>query len=421
MSPIKNNRVYLTDGMMRRTLAATRALGKEGVLVTCGEESKFNPTFYSRHCHETDLYPSPRNNPQQFIQHLLHYLRQNPHEYLIPMEQDTLDLVMSHRHQFEQVTQLPFADFATYSIFRDKSRTMALAEQEGLPHPRTVQPKSLESLLDDVQSLRFPVVIKPRYSWGSRGIRFIDTPEDLVKEYRLVHEEDPLPIVQEQIPQGDKYYVCCLMDDEQNLVAHTIHKELRNYPLRNGPSTAQQTVDWPELKEITEKLLRAGKWYGVANSDFMIDPRDGTPMLMEVNPRFWGPLQASIQAGVNFPYLLVRLARGEEVEIIPDFSVDEVCRAFLPYDLIHFLANPKRFQMNPSFFKFWGRKIRYDILSWRDPMPTFGFFLTVLRFAADPEIWIRQARMEKAGRLMAKILGKKVTDFNAQSSQSTPV
>ena len=329
MSLQKSNKVYLTDGMMRRTLAATRALGKQGVSVTCGEESKFNPSFYSRYCHTTDIYPSPRNNPRQFVHYLLRYLQKNRHEYLIPMEQDTLDLVMEHRSQFEQVTQLPFADFAAYSQFRDKSKTMQLAQKEGLPHPRTVQPTSLENLLDEVKDLRFPMVIKPRYSWGSRGIRFVDTPEALEKEYRLVHEEDPLPIVQEQIPQGDKYYVCCLMDEEQNLVAHTIHKELRNYPLKNGPSTAQQSVDWPELKEITEKLLRAGNWYGVANSDFMIDPRDGTPMLMEVNPRFWGPLQASIQAGINFPYLLLQLARGEKIDVIPDFKMDEVCRAFL--------------------------------------------------------------------------------------------
>ena len=84
--------------------------------------------------------------------------------------------------------------------------------------------------------------------------------------------------------------------------------------------------------------------------------------------------------------------------------------------MIHFVASPKRLRMKPNFFKLWGRKIGYDILSWRDPMPSFGFFLTVMRFAMDPEIWIRQARMEKAGRLMAKVLGKKVTDFNSQSN-----
>ena len=37
----------------------------------------------------------------------------------------------------------------------------------------------------------------------------------------------------------------------------------------------------------------------------------GTPYLMEINGRFWGSLQLAIDAGVDFPLLLVRLRLGE--------------------------------------------------------------------------------------------------------------
>ncbi len=38
--------------------------------------------------------------------------------------------------------------------------------------------------------------------------------------------------------------------------------------------------------------------------EFKLDPRDNTPKLMEINPRFWGSLALAIESGVNFPYLL---------------------------------------------------------------------------------------------------------------------
>ena len=37
--------------------------------------------------------------------------------------------------------------------------------------------------------------------------------------------------------------------------------------------------------------------------EYKQDRRTGTPLLMEVNGRFWGSLQLAIDAGVDFPYL----------------------------------------------------------------------------------------------------------------------
>jgi predicted ATP-grasp superfamily ATP-dependent carboligase len=39
----------------------------------------------------------------------------------------------------------------------------------------------------------------------------------------------------------------------------------------------------------------------------------GRAALMEVNPRLWGSLQLAIDAGVDFPRLLVALYRGEAI------------------------------------------------------------------------------------------------------------
>ena len=45
--------------------------------------------------------------------------------------------------------------------------------------------------------------------------------------------------------------------------------------------------------------------------EFKRDQRDGSLRLMEINGRFWGSLQLAIDAGVDFPALLVAMAAGE--------------------------------------------------------------------------------------------------------------
>ncbi len=410
-------RIFLTDGTMRRTLAATRALAAAGHHVTIGEETRFNPTFYSRGCHKGVLYPSPRRDPHAFINFLVDYLRGNPHDMFFPMESDTLDLVLAHRDSFEAVTHLPFVNMERYLTFRDKRNAAYLVDRVGIPAPRTVCPASVETVIDECVVLRYPLIIKPRHGWGSRGITSVETPEELFRAYRTLDAEDALPIVQEKIPQGKKFYVGAIFGNDHRPIAFTVHEELRNYPLDRGPSTAQRSVNRPDLIDYTARVLSAANWVGVANADFMIDPRDGTPYFMEINPRFWGPLQASIQAGVNFPDLLARVAMGESIPPQAAHKVGEVTRAFLPYEMMNFVANPDRLRMEPNFFEFFGANVGYDILAWQDPAPTVGFFLTVLRYLNDPEVWIRQARMEKLGRWLAKRQGKAIADVAAVSEQ----
>jgi len=46
--------------------------------------------------------------------------------------------------------------------------------------------------------------------------------------------------------------------------------------------------------------------------EYKIDSASGTPYLMEINGRFWGSVQLAIDAGVDFPRLLVECALGRE-------------------------------------------------------------------------------------------------------------
>jgi len=379
--------VFITDGHWRKTLSATRALGRQGVHVTVGETTRLATAAFSKYCRRTVVYPSPRLQPRRFVAHLHHLLAQHSFEMLLPMEDLTLDLITRYRDQFARWTYLPVVTNTQLRAAQRKDNILKLATTLGIPIPQTWYVDALSQIDDLKNQLPYPVVIKPRVGGGAVGIAYPRNADELVRQYREVHQRFPFPLIQAKVPTaGTGYGASFLMDENSTVKAAFVHKRLREYPVSGGASTLRESVRHDTLRDMGEALLKALNWFGVAMVEFKMDPRDGTPRLMEINPRFWGSLALAIEAGVNFPYLLLKMARGEKFKPVEHYETGKRCRWLLPGDLLHYINNPQRARMQPPFFKFWRADTAYDILSMRDPMPTLARGLTPLTFLYDPDM-----------------------------------
>ena len=83
-------------------------------------------------------------------------------------------------------------------------------------------------------------------------------------------------------------------------------------PSGSGSSLRRSVAVDPRLRAPAERLLAALAWHGPAMVEFR-DDGVGEPWLMEINGRFWGSLQLSVAAGLDFPTMWVRLLNGEPV------------------------------------------------------------------------------------------------------------
>jgi predicted ATP-grasp superfamily ATP-dependent carboligase len=103
--------------------------------------------------------------------------------------------------------------------------------------------------------------------------------------------------------EGLGVFVCC--KDGESL-AEFSHRRLREKPPSGGVSVLCESVEMrSELRQSAQLLLKQLGWQGVAMVEFKSDPRDRIPKLMEINGRFWGSLQLAIDAGVDFPLILL--------------------------------------------------------------------------------------------------------------------
>jgi len=311
------------------------------------------------------------------------------------MEEETLLLLAKYHSEISRYTYFLSPDLEKIEFVRDKGNLMRFAETHGIPIPKTFQiPSSFTLPLKegggggvDFSSIPIPAVIKPRISSGSLGIVYVKERKDLSPSYRNVHQRFPFPLIQEWIPDGGGTYgISALFDEGSNVKAAFVHKKLRMYPIEGGPSTLGEGVEHPQIMDLGLSLLKSLSWVGVGMVEFKVDPRDGIPKLMEVNPRFWGSLQLAISSGVDFPYLLFRMARRERFEPAVRYRVGKRFRWLLLGDILHFLNNPNRFHLHPSFFRFFDPNTTYDIFSKDDPFPLLGSVATFFTFLYDPEM-----------------------------------
>jgi len=114
-------------------------------------------------------------------------------------------------------------------------------------------------------------------------------------------------------------------------------------------------------------LLKKMEWHGPAQVEFKMDSRDKTPKLMEVNSKFWGTLDLSIQAGIDFPFLACKMVLDGDINPVYEYKVGLKYRWIVPYEL-RYVMKSRKWKSVCEFLNFQGN-IKYDI--WlRDPLPS---------------------------------------------------
>ncbi len=393
-----NSKTFITDGHWRKSLAVVRALGRNGVHVTVGESTRLNTASFSRYCNRAIVYPSPFFMESEFVNFILDDLSRHSYQMLLAMEDKTLELLSPYHSEISKHVYFPSVSHEKLLFAQSKDKILKLAEKQGIPIPKTWFIEDLEQLEDLKNTLPYPVVIKPKKGSGAVGIAYPETQESFKEQYLSVHKNFPFPMVQELIPrEGAGYGASFLMDEHCRVKASFVHRRLREYPVTGGASTLRESVRNDDIRDMGHSLLKALDWIGVAMVEFKLDPRDGIPKLMEINPRFWGSLSLAIESGVNFPYLLYRMSRGENVKPVEHYQIGKRCRWLLPGDILHFIHNPERMRLEPNFFNFRDKHTAYDILSINDPLPIIGRILTPLTFLYDRDMKYRLKKRKDAG------------------------
>jgi predicted ATP-grasp superfamily ATP-dependent carboligase len=393
--------ILVADGEQRSALAVVRSLGRAGYRVHVGSatgRSLAGASRFSRHDHP--LTPALAD-PAGFVDDLLRTADAIGADVVLPVTDPSVQALLDHRDPDAGGPRLPMPEREAYHALSDKDRVRELARSVGIPVPEQWIARDPESGVP--AGVAYPVVAKPFRSVVPHGDRLVKTGVGYARDTAgLAAALRSFPaaaypiLVQERIAGAGEGQFLLRWDGE--IRAAFAHRRLREKPPTGGQSVYRESVALePELLELGRRLLDAVDWRGVAMVEYKRQAGTGTPYLMEVNGRFWGSLQLAVDAGVDFPRLLVEAALGTDrhdpAGAGPAYRVGLRSR-WLWGDLDHLIARRRtpRAELPPdqpvgrafarSFLRPPVGRDRLEVLRPGDPRP----------FLRETALWLRSLR-----------------------------
>jgi predicted ATP-grasp superfamily ATP-dependent carboligase len=293
-------------------LGIVRSLGRKGI-PTCIVDDEHSIARYSRYAGQAVHFPNLKDGQHTVDQLLILGKRLGLEGWLLyPTRDELVAAVSQRREELSQVFRVPTAAWESIRWTWDKRNTHELALKLGIPIPGTFYPNCLADL-DQLDGLTPPFAIKPaikeHFIYATRVKAWCANSRDELralfqKAYDLVGPGEVM--VQEVIPGGgsQQYSYCAFFRDGEAVGSMTARRR-RQHPLLFGrASTFVETIEQPELEEVSQRFLRAIDYYGLVELEYKLDPRDGKFKLLDVNARTWGYHTLGASAGVDFPYML---------------------------------------------------------------------------------------------------------------------
>jgi predicted ATP-grasp superfamily ATP-dependent carboligase len=385
---LDKKRVLILDGDSRQGLPFMRSLKKAGHHVTVVCPWRCCPGYFSRYADKRLLWPDISKNERGFYQCLVDYLRSNHCDVTLPLGDVSAHLVSCHKQELSEYTSMPVPDYDVFMRAADKVQTMNYCMTNGIPCPRTYDAER-ESLEEIISKVPFPVMVKPSRGIGAIGLHRLENANELRKHYGAIRERYGPLIIQEFIPLSETQFQAeAFCNAQSKMTVCMVIGKPRFFPVTGGTSTCNITIDRPDIAENVRKLLEGIKWVGSADVDLILDPRDNTPKILEINPRVTAGIKIGFEAGIDYADLQIRLAFGRDIPIIKDYKLGVVLRN-LCLDILWYKYSDKaaRKRTKPSFWQFFGRNIKYQTMRIDDPFPFAGFILANLIKYTKPGLW----------------------------------
>jgi predicted ATP-grasp superfamily ATP-dependent carboligase len=312
--------VLVLDGHSRAALETLQSLGRAGVQVDLAAEAHDCLAMHSRYVSRKLQQPSL--GQADFEAWLREQGKLRNYTLIVPSTEASL-LGLRHLDENDPLRRKAvIPGDKALEIALDKEKTWQLAQQLGVPTPSGVL---LSSLSEIGQVQQFPVVLKPTHSkvmvdGALRTLAVAVVKSESERQEQLRRWLPVTPVQQQEYVSGSGIGVEFLFNRGKKIL-HFAHERVHEYPLTGGASSYRRSLDPPQaMLDDAEKLLAALNWHGVAMVEFKMDAK-GQHWLMEINPRLWGSLALSIDAGVNFPLGLLQIARGDEPAPQPKYKV----------------------------------------------------------------------------------------------------
>jgi carbamoyl-phosphate synthase large subunit len=217
---------------------------------------------------------------------------------VVPLTDLDHGVLARSRDQLGALVLLPRPEIV--DALADKWLAHQLFVERGIGSPPSWLPEELPG------DLEFPVLVKARHGFGSRGIYACQNEREL--EFFLDYTKHDSMV--QALCRGEEFSIDVFCDLDSrclNAVPRTMIES------KGGESIKGMTIRDAALIEVGRDVSETLELVGPANVQCFREP-DGTHRVTDINPRFGGAFPLPTAAGSRYPALALALAAGERPE-----------------------------------------------------------------------------------------------------------
>lgn len=365
-------------------LAIVKGLAKAGFDISMLIDEDGNYGDKSRYISKKFFCHSNVGTPE-YLNEIKSLLERERFDVVIPMGDADAEFLSKNREVLSKLVSFVIPDHENFLKGYDKNQLMALCAQKGYPHPQTIDLSKVDvKVYEALRLFPYPAILKPNCTTGGRGMKVVESYEEMQAAYPSLHEQFGDYHLQRFIRAGGrqvKIQVC--VDAAGKMIARSAMQKVRWYPVKGGSSCCSVSIEEKEMTAICHQILCDIGWEGFADFDLIEDPDTKQLLIMEINPRLPACIGAAIHAGMNWGQIILDQAFGKEPKHYKYRT--GVALRHLGFDVLWFLKSPMRFKTKPSWFHFFGRNVFYqDMDGWADPKPFFAGTYHNIKKLFDP-------------------------------------
>lgn len=316
-------RTLITDGTERAALAAARSLVASGHTVYVTASKRTALAGVSHGVNFERIGSDPLADPERYAAEIGALARRLEIRVILPVTDPSVEALLEFSSGLSPEVSLPLPSLAAYRQASDKYQMLNLARMVGLAVPETITLFHPDDGSSVPGATFFPAFVKPHRSvvaadGGAQGRQKLgvvlaqSVADCRAKLADLPASAYPVMLQQRVVGPGEGMFA---LRWNGGLVAQFAHRRLREKPPGGGVSVYRESIAMPPALETSgRRILERLDWRGVAMIECKRDLKTGRHLFMEINGRLWGSLQLAIDAGVDFPGLLVACALGDRIE-----------------------------------------------------------------------------------------------------------
>lgn len=372
--PFNDVRVLLMEASSRAALPMAKGFRKLGCRVITVAETRLAVGILTKFANEKIVVKEIDSNEEVAAKEYTEIIRDGKFDLVVPLSDFSATVASKNKKEWESYgVKVAVNDWEVFGNIIDKSKTMMICEQNGIPAPKTLYSddpvKEIEEGVID-----FPIVVKPKTGIGSIGFNIVRD-EDTLKRILANYDNANGPLlVQEYIEQGDspQYGAELFRDRDGRINCALVAKVTRWYPIDGGSRLCSVSVHDEKIAGDCARLLDALNWNGYANIDLVWDEKRSEAKILEINGRTGASVKLDFLSGIDVCRLIIENELGYETTVYDQYTDGKAISCFL-VDCLWFLKSKKRFKTKPSWFARW--KYKDVVFSWSDLLPSFGFLI----------------------------------------------